>query len=265
MEGIDEEPVSAWLDANIDSLVPPFSFELIAGGRSNLTYKVSDSAGHQVVLRRPPAGHVLPTAHDMGREYRVVTALGPTPVPVARTLGFCADPGVTGAPFYVMELVRGHVLRDPEIAEKAFDEPPGDMPESPWSMFSPTFMRSTSTRSGSATLAGGTVTSPGSSSAGTGSSRSPRSTASTARSTSTACTRRSLRPSPPRGGRIVHGDYRLDNTMLDDEGSVTAVLDWEICTLGDPLADVGLLMVYWTDPGDEFSALGSRLRCSRVS
>ena len=123
MEGIDEGPVSAWLEANIESIVPPFGYELVAGGRSNLTYKVWDALGNDVVLRRPPSGYVLPTAHDMGREYRVVTALGPTPVPVPRTLGYCSDAGVTGAPFYVMEFVRGHILRDAPTAAKVLDEP----------------------------------------------------------------------------------------------------------------------------------------------
>jgi aminoglycoside phosphotransferase (APT) family kinase protein len=257
MEGIDEGPVSAWLDANIASLVSPFSFELIAGGRSNLTYKVSDSRGHQVVLRRPPAGHVLPTAHDMGREYRVVTALGPTPVPVARTLGFCADPGVTGAPFYVMQLVRGHILRDPEIAEKTFDEPARrHAGESLVDVL--------------ADLHAVDVDAVGLGDLGRREGYVARQLerwhgqfeksqiAGVERPVDVDRVYEALAGAIPTQGRstIVHGDYRLDNTMLDDEGSVTAVLDWEICTLGDPLADVGLLMVYWTDPGDEFSALG---------
>ncbi|MGC9963509.1 MAG: phosphotransferase, partial [Acidimicrobiales bacterium] len=115
-EGISVGPVTEWLGANV-GLVPPLGFDLVAGGRSNLTFKVTDAAGTSVVLRRPPTSHVLPTAHDMAREHRIITALHPTPVPVARTLGLCLDADVNGAPFYVMEYVRGHVLRDAAIAE----------------------------------------------------------------------------------------------------------------------------------------------------
>src|SRR5580658_4410656 len=121
VEGIDEERVTAWLAEAIGA-EPPVAFELIAGGRSNLTYRVTDAAGQCCVLRRPPAHHVLPTAHDMAREHRVVTALAPTPVPVARTLGFCGDVSVTGAPFYLMEFVDGHIVRDPVTATEVFDE-----------------------------------------------------------------------------------------------------------------------------------------------
>ncbi len=257
MEGIDEGPVSAWLEANVDSLVPPFGFELIAGGRSNLTYRVRDAAGGDVVLRRPPSGHVLPTAHDMGREYRVVTALGPTPVPVPRTLGYCPDPDVTGAPFYVMEFVPGHILRDAPTAEGVLDE--GGRHHAGESLvdvladlhavdvdavglgdlgrregYIARQLERWHGQFGQSQIDG--VDRPG----------------------DVDIVYELLASSIPAQDRstIVHGDYRLDNTMLADDGSVAAVLDWEICTLGDPLADVGLLMVYWTEPDDEFSALG---------
>ena len=100
------------------ALAPPLRFELIAGGRSNLTFGVTDAAGDRYVLRRPPLGHVLATAHDMGREHRIISALGPTDVPVPPALGLCADESVNGAPFYVMGFVDGHVLRDAATAEK---------------------------------------------------------------------------------------------------------------------------------------------------
>ncbi len=85
VEGIDESPTTEWLEANV-GLKPPVTFELVAGGRSNLTFRVTDRLGEAVVLRRPPTSHVLPTAHDMQREHRIISALGPTPVPVPRTL-----------------------------------------------------------------------------------------------------------------------------------------------------------------------------------
>src|SRR5438477_12126820 len=120
--GIDVPRVSAWLEANIPGSQAPFTFELIAGGRSNLTFRVADSAGHQYALRRPPVSHVLPTAHDMAREHRIISALGPTPVPVAPALGLCEDPEVNGAAFYVMGFVDGVILRDAAIVEKVYDE-----------------------------------------------------------------------------------------------------------------------------------------------
>src|SRR3974390_845303 len=112
VEGIATGPVTEWIVATGDGAVPPFTCELIAGGRSNLTYKVTDTAGHAYALRRPPMSHVLPTAHDMAREHTVIHALGPTDVPVPRTLGLCTDPGVKGAPFYVVSFGEGHILRD---------------------------------------------------------------------------------------------------------------------------------------------------------
>jgi aminoglycoside phosphotransferase (APT) family kinase protein len=121
VEGIDRGPVSDWLAANVAGAVAPFSFELIAGGRSNLTYRVTDAAGHAYALRRPPVSHVLATAHDMTREHTVISALQSTDVPVPRTLGLCTDAGVNGAPFFVMSFVEGHILRD-EQASAALPE-----------------------------------------------------------------------------------------------------------------------------------------------
>ena len=91
VEGIDRDAVTAWMTSHIAGANPPFDFELIAGGRSNLTYRVTDRAGQAFALRRPPVSHVLPTAHDMKREHTVISALGPTGVPVPRTLGLCTD------------------------------------------------------------------------------------------------------------------------------------------------------------------------------
>ena len=113
LPGIDEERVGAWLAEHVAGSAPPFAFELIAGGHSNLTFKATDANGWRLVVRRPPLGHVLATAHDMGREHRVIAALGPTPVPVAPTFGLCEDEAVNGAPFYVMEFVDGIVLDSP--------------------------------------------------------------------------------------------------------------------------------------------------------
>src|SRR5665213_2794972 len=116
VEGIDIPAVSAWIAATVPDATPPFSFQLIAGGRSNLTYRVVDAAGRSIALRRPPVSHVLPTAHDMKREHTVISALGATDVPVPETFGLCTDESVNGAPFYVMDFVEGHILRDEAAA-----------------------------------------------------------------------------------------------------------------------------------------------------
>ena len=101
---------------------PPLTFTLIAGGRSNLTFRVEDAEGHAWALRRPPLHHVLPTAHDMSREYRLMHSLGPAGIPVPVTVGLCTDESVNERPFYVMEFVEGHILRSAPEAEAAFDE-----------------------------------------------------------------------------------------------------------------------------------------------
>src|SRR5580698_9599434 len=119
--GIDETNVSAWMAEHVGA-VAPLTFELIAGGRSNLTYRVVDANGTAYALRRPPTSHVLPTAHDMVREHTIISALYPLGVPVAQPLGLCVDEEVNERPFYVMEFVDGAILRDRRQAEEAFDE-----------------------------------------------------------------------------------------------------------------------------------------------
>jgi len=122
MRGIDEEKVGAWLADNIEGVSAPFEYQLIAGGRSNLTFRVTDAKGVALVLRRPPLGHVLASAHDMGREHRLISAVGTTNVPVPPALGLCTDESVNGAPFYVMGFVDGPILRSKTEAEERFDE-----------------------------------------------------------------------------------------------------------------------------------------------
>jgi aminoglycoside phosphotransferase (APT) family kinase protein len=252
VEGIDAERVTRWFSSHVVGSTPPLSFTLIAGGRSNLTYRVADSAGHVYALRRPPLSHVLPTAHDMAREYRVITALGPTNVPVPKTFGLCEDPDVNGQPFYVMQFVEGHIIRDAAAARAELDEP----------------ARRRAGQSLAETLAALHAVNVDEVGLGDFAKRdgyierqlrrwyeqfrnSTVDGLETAGIVAEVHDRLAAHIPPQIGASIVHGDYRLDNTVLGSDGSVRAVLDWEICTLGDPLADVGLLMVYWTDPGDE--------------
>ncbi|HVF74621.1 MAG TPA: phosphotransferase family protein [Acidimicrobiales bacterium] len=258
IEGIDGERVSAWFTQNIPGSTPPLTFDLIAGGRSNLTFKVTDSAGREYVLRRPPTSHVLPTAHDMAREHRIIAALQHTPVPVAPPLGFCDDESVNGRPFYVMEYVEGHVLRDAPMAEKLLDE----------------HARRTAGESLVDVLLD--IHAVDVDAVGLGElgrregyierqlkrwyGQFKQSNEMTGRSVPVVDEVYDFLSThiPAQGpAAIVHGDYRLDNTILGEDGRVRAVLDWEICTLGDPLADLGLLMVYWSEPEDDSTPLGS--------
>ena len=249
--GIDVPAVTAWFAEHTEA-APPLAFELIAGGRSNLTFRVTDTAGGAWVLRRPPLGHVLATAHDMSREHRIISALAPTDVPVAPVVGLCTDETVNGAPFYVMDFVDGIVVRDASVGNQLTVE-----------------QRAAAGRSIAATLAKIHAVDPDA----VGLGELGRKEGYIARQLKRwngqfeqAATRevpevieayeRLLTQIPEQGqAAIVHGDYRLDNCMIDDSGEVIAVLDWEICTLGDPLADLGVLMVYWTEASDPIAAL----------
>ena len=113
VKGIEETPVTEWLSAHVETLDAPLQFDLITGGHSNLTYRVTDQGGQRWVLRRPPLDHVLSGAHDMVREHRLFSSLADSEVPVPSVVGLCTDPEVNGADFYVTDFVDGHILRDP--------------------------------------------------------------------------------------------------------------------------------------------------------
>ena len=245
MQGIDTARVSSWLDANIDDASSPFDFALIAGGRSNLTYAVTDSSGRQFVLRRPPLAQVLATAHDMAREHRIVSAVGRTDVPVPRTLGLCTDTAVIGAPFYVMSYVDGVVLDGPERAAVL-----------------PIALRprvSEHLVDVLADLHDVDVDEIGLGDLAKREGYVNRQVKRWSKQWEQSKTRelaaiddvaRSLRDHLPtqQGVAIAHGDFRFGNCLIDAErGRINAVLDWELCTLGDPLADLGYLGVYWYD------------------
>jgi aminoglycoside phosphotransferase (APT) family kinase protein len=245
--------VGAYLAAQLgDDAWHDCSMELVAGGRSNLTFIVTSPAG-AVVLRRPPLSNRLPTAHDMAREHRVLTALGDTPVPVPATLALCTDEDVIGAPFYVMDRVVGHVVRDvmpPGYASSADERraigyglidvladlhavDPGAVGLGDYGRPDGYLVRQIRrwTTQWEAT-------------------RQPDEPGGAELDRLAVRLSDAMPPSP--SGPVVHGDYRMDNVMLDPTtpGTVAAVLDWELSTLGDPLADVGLFYVYWQDPSD---------------
>ncbi len=247
IHGIDIERVSAWLVDHIDGAVAPFEFTLIVGGRSNLTYTVTDANGVKYVLRRPPTGAVLATAHDMAREHKIISAVGLTDVPVPPALGLCTDDAVNASPFYVMGFVDGVVL---DSAEKG-------------AAMTPEHRRSAGLHliDVLADLHAVDVDAVGLGDLAKREGYVERQVRRWSAQWQNSRTRdlpavdevaRLLAERMPvqQGVSIAHGDYRFGNVLTDtDQGRIAAVLDWELCTLGDPLADVGYIGVYWADPG----------------
>ncbi len=250
--GIAVASVTTWIETHVTGATGPFVFDPIAGGHSNLTYRVTGADGARFVLRRPPLGHRLASAHDMSREHKIIHGLQQSNVPVAPALGYCDDESVNDAPFYVMGFVDGHVLRDRASTE---------------AVLSPTARRhaSESLVDTMAAIHAVDLDAVGLADLGKHEGYIARQLKRWYGQWNAQKTRELtavdrvhdelLRRIPEQGpATIVHGDYRLDNCMVGDDGTVVAVLDWEICTLGDPLADVGLLQVYWTGPNDVASA-----------
>ena len=252
--GINAEAVTAWLREHDPASTPPFRFELIAGGHSNLTFRVTDAKGVAYALRRPPLGHVLATAHDMSREHKIVSAMAATKVPVAPLVGLCTDESVNGSPFYVMGFVDGIVLRNRETAVAL-----------------PVPVRTTASHTLIDTLVDiheADVDAIGLGDLGRKDGYIARQLKRWRTQFHDSKTREipeidevhdllAARIPEQQGSGIVHADYRLDNCIFGDDGSVRAVLDWELCTLGDVLADLAQLLVYWGEAGDEQFALDS--------
>jgi len=252
-EAIDRPSLEAWFAGSVPSVDPPLSFERISGGRSNLTYGVTDARGRRWALRRPPLGKRLASAHDMVREHTIISALAETPVPVPPVVALCSDDTVNGAPFYVMDFVDGPILRSRAEAEESFGEPergaigervvdtlvaihavdPDDVGLGELGRKQDYVARQLRRWHG----------------------QWEKSKTRELQVVDDVHRRLSARIPEQGPATIVHGDYRLDNMILSDAGEVKAVVDWELCTLGDPLADVGMLTVYWSEPGDELMPL----------
>jgi len=243
---IDEPRVGAWIEEHVAGARPPFAYRLITGGRSNLTFAVADAEGERFVLRRPPVGPILATAHDVAREWRLVAALGPTPVPVPPALAVCDDASVNGAAFAVTGFVRGIVMDTPELASQ-LDEP--RRRELAFHLVDVLV-----------DLHAVDLEAVGLADLSSHASYIERQLRRWSRQWADSRTQdlpliddveRRLRARVPEQHEVtlVHGDYRFGNCIVDAErGRVAAVLDWELCTLGGPLADLGHLGVYWHDP-----------------
>jgi aminoglycoside phosphotransferase (APT) family kinase protein len=246
IEGIHLENVTDWVREQIPDLEPPLEFELIAGGRSNLTYRFSDKRGEAYVLRRPPLGHVLESAHDMAREHRIVSALAGSKVPVAPTFGLCEDGNVNGAPFYLMKFVEGIIPHGPEAVKPLSAE-----------------SRRSFGLHVAEVLSDLHLVKPeavGLGELGRKEAYLERQLKRWTKQWEATKTheipemdesQRLLHEDMPEqiGSTIVHGDYRPGNMIVRD-GRMVALLDWELCTLGDPLADVGYLMNNWLQAGE---------------
>jgi aminoglycoside phosphotransferase (APT) family kinase protein len=255
LPGLPAAATERWMRGALPELLDggPWRAEVISGGLSNITYRLWLPGG-TVILRRPPLGPVLPRAHDMGREYRVLRALFGTPVPVPEPLALCTDPDVLGATFYVMRDVPGAVLRTPEDTAALTPAARGELASSLIGV-----------------LADLHDVSPDKVGLGdygrhsgycvrqikTWGAQWERSRTRDLPDMETLLARLTELAPEDSACAIVHGDFRLDNTVVTvppdgTSGSprVAAVLDWELSTLGDPLADLATMMSYWHDPGD---------------
>ncbi len=254
--GIEPSGVSRFFAEHVPGGDGPLAIELIAGGRSNLTYRVGNGP-QQWVLRRPPLGHVLPTAHDMAREYRVLAGLAQTDVPAPRPIALCEDPSVNGAPFYVMEYCPGIIVVE-ELPE-GFAANPDERRRMSLGLVD-TLVK----------LHSVDYNAVGLSDFGRPEGYLQRQVRRWSEQWDRSVTRelptireliRRLNASIPESPAptIVHGDYRLGNMVLDanDPGHVVAVLDWEMATLGDPLSDLGYTLGYWAEATDSPERLGA--------
>jgi len=249
--GLEPDRVTRWM-AEHTPAVAPLTFGLIAAGGSNLTYKVADATGAQFVLRRPPVGELLQSAHDVAREARILSGLGASAVPVPAVEGICTDPDVTGAAFFVMRYVEGRIIRTSAMGE----ELGAASAATAGTRFFETLATIHTTDPAAVGLDGlsrpdGYVE------------RQLRrwhqqyaqTAGDEASAVETEVHDRLARAVPPDAvsgqAHLVHGDFHIDNAVFDDELDVIAVFDWELATLGHPIADLAWALLFWAEPGDD--------------
>ncbi len=252
LPGYDVPAVERWIAAHVPALSTPCTWTRLEGGHSNLTCLLEDAQGRKAVIRRPPLGELLPKAHDMAREWALISALGPTAVPVPAALGFCADISVTGAHFYVMGFVDGHPLYNADDTRRWLPEP----------------RRALMAHSFIDVLAELHAVDPqavGLGDLGKADSYVGRQLKTWYRSWQASI--ESAQLDDPRAHSlqafflanlpavgapcVVHGDYGVHNTLVGADGAIAAVVDWEISTLGDPLADLAYALNVWPDPATD--------------
>lgn len=241
-QGLDLAALQGYFEAHVPETAGPLRAELLHGGRSNLTYRVTDGRSRWVV-RRPPLGVLTPSAHDMGREYRIVAALQGTGVPVARAVALCEDPDVLGAPFCVVSHVAGTVLRTREDLHAL---PQADIDRCATALVG-VLARLHAVPYEEVGLSGfGRPEGYLARQVRRWRGQWERVATRELPDIDTLYERLAAEVPAESGAAIVHGDYRIDNAILDpaDPGTVRALVDWEMATIGDPLADLGMTLVY---------------------
>jgi aminoglycoside phosphotransferase (APT) family kinase protein len=248
--GLDEAAVTAWITELGVGAIPPLRFQRIGNGRSNLTFSVRDSGGARWVLRRPPLGTLLASAHDVVREHRILTGLQGTEVPVPKVLALTEDPAVTDTPLLLMSHVDGIVVDDVAVGETLSVQRRAQIGASLTDTL--------------ASIHAVDLESAGLNDLASHKPYAERQLKRWAGQWDKSKTREHagvdelaarLHRSVPEQveTRLVHGDYHLSNVITSaEDGHIVAVLDWELCTLGDPLADIGALLAYWPQAGDGF-------------
>jgi len=246
--GLDEDAVSAWITGLGVGALAPLSFERIGSGQSNLTFAVRDSGGGRWVLRRPPLGQLLASAHDVGREYRILAALQGTGVPVPKMIALTDDPAITDVPLVLMNYVDGIVIDDESVAERLDPDRRRaiglSLPKALASIHRVDLE--------SAELLDLASHKPyAERQLKRWSAQWEQSKTHDMPEIEDLAARLSRNVPAQTETTLVHGDFHLSNVITSpDDGRVVAILDWELCTLGDPLADLGGLLAYWPQRGD---------------
>ena len=253
--GFDIPCVEGWIKENIGYLVPPFEWFPLDGGHSNLTYRLKDIHGRQVVIRRPPVGELLPGAHDMRREWKLISSLSRAGFKVPRALGYCDNTNISDASFYIMSLIEGYTLHNSKQVIERVSE--GKRVVLAHSLID--------------TLANLHAIIPDEVELGDLGKKDNylgrqlktwyRSWVSSAQSAQYDDTRAHelqqyfLNHMPKQNFvRVVHGDYGLHNCLIGSDARILGVIDWEIATLGDPLADLGYILKSWPETKEDISA-----------
>ena len=257
--GVDQARVTDWMSSLGATVTGPLRFERIGLGQSNLTYLVRDRVERKWVLRRPPLGHLLASAHDVVREARILSALAATDVPVPRVLGVTADAAVTDAPLVLMEFVEGQVVDRMPVVEALTPQRRRDIGRS----LPRTLVKIHAVDLKSVGLLDLASHKPyAQRQLKRWSAQWEKSKTRELPALDNLTRRLSAAVPPQRELTLVHGDFHLRNVITSFEnGEVIAALDWELSTLGDPLADMGTMLAYWPERGE---AMGSDFTASAL-